>query len=316
MCHLYRLRIKTHVLTFTMPCINCFIARQFPHKMVLNAVHRQKEVDFIRAINEVCEGNPSPRTHQLLLQLKKPLVEDMKPLYIFGTNYNVDFFNYMMLEKVNGQEQIFTSDDSGTKLSYKRCGANKYVLLKTGCKVIVTRNLYNGLVNGISATVTKLEENCVTIKLDTDIHLNHAMQGKEFLISKYTFITRDNSNTITSVRKQIPLKLGYAVTVDKCQGRTLDAVVVDSSNFWRPGQFGVAIGRATSKSSIELTSYNKEAAMLKYPAIVHDFYAQRNLMMQQNLHCCNRANYDEVNFLTRCQYDCKQCVGREYKRVF
>ena len=27
MCHLYRLRIKTHVLTFTMPCIDCFIAR-------------------------------------------------------------------------------------------------------------------------------------------------------------------------------------------------------------------------------------------------------------------------------------------------
>ena len=28
MCHLYRLRIKTHVLTFTMPCIDCFIAQQ------------------------------------------------------------------------------------------------------------------------------------------------------------------------------------------------------------------------------------------------------------------------------------------------
>ena len=189
----------------------CF-SKVFPHKLVLNAIHRQKEVDFIRAINEVCEGNLSPRTHQLLLQLKKPLAEDMKPLYIFGTNYDVDFFNYMMLDKVNGQEQIFTSDDSGTNLSYKRCGANKYVLLKTGCKVIVTRNLYNGLVNGISATVTKLEENSVKIKVDTDIHLNHAMQGKEFLINKYTFITRNNSNTITSVRKQIPLKLGYAVT--------------------------------------------------------------------------------------------------------
>ena len=31
MCHLYRLRINTHVLTFTMPCIDCFIARHLPH---------------------------------------------------------------------------------------------------------------------------------------------------------------------------------------------------------------------------------------------------------------------------------------------
>ena len=29
MCHLYRLRINTHVLTFTMPCIDCFIARHY-----------------------------------------------------------------------------------------------------------------------------------------------------------------------------------------------------------------------------------------------------------------------------------------------
>ena len=33
MCHLYRLRINTHVLTFTMPC---FIARHFPTKSWLS----------------------------------------------------------------------------------------------------------------------------------------------------------------------------------------------------------------------------------------------------------------------------------------
>ena len=34
MCHLYRLRIKTHVLTITMPCfIDSIIARQFKLQM-------------------------------------------------------------------------------------------------------------------------------------------------------------------------------------------------------------------------------------------------------------------------------------------
>ena len=37
----------------------------FPHKIIFQSVHRQKELDFIRAINKLCEGNPSPRTDQL-----------------------------------------------------------------------------------------------------------------------------------------------------------------------------------------------------------------------------------------------------------
>ena len=274
----------------------CFM-KVFPHKMHLNSVHRQNEMDFIRAINDLCEGTLSPRTHQLLLSLKRPIDPSLNPIYIFGTNYDVDFFNYMTLEKLPGNEHLFTSEDNGEKMSYKKCGAQKYLVLKENCQVIVTRNLYNGLVNGISGKITSIQSDCVKMRVDTDKHLNHSMQGKEFSISKYTFIKRDHLNEVTAVRKQLPIKLGYAVTVDKSQGHTLDAVV-DSTNFWRPGQLGVAIGRATSKDAVQLSHYNRDASSIQHPKLVTDFYAQRSLVMKQNLLCCCKADCDCDNFLT------------------
>ena len=258
---------------------NCF-TKVFPHKVNLTSVHRQKELDFIRAINDLCEGNLSPRTHQLLSSLSRPIDPNLKPLYIFGTNYDVDFFNYMTLDTLPGDEHLYTAEDNGTKISYRKSGAPKYLLLKPNCKVIVTRNLHNGLVNGISATISSINADDVQIKVDADQHLNHFMEGKLFNVSKYTFIKRNNQNEVTAVRKQLPLKLGYAVTVDKSRSRTLDAVVVDSTNFWWPGQMGVAIGRATSKECLQLSQYNREAATIKHPQIVSDFYDQRSLVMK------------------------------------
>ena len=161
----------------------CF-QKIFPHRILLNSVHRQKQLDFIRVINELCEGSPTPRTHQLLLALNRPIDPNLDALYIFGTNYDVDFFNFMKLEDLQGPEHLFTSEDSGEKINYKRCGANKYLLLKENCKVIVTRNLYNGLVNGISGRVISISENSVKIRVERDRHLNHAFQGREFEISK------------------------------------------------------------------------------------------------------------------------------------
>ena len=184
----------------------------FPHKIIFQSVHRQKELDFIRAINELCEGNPSPRTDQLMCSLKKDLTTHFQPLYIFGTNYDVEFFNHMKLQQLQGQDILFTSEDNGDKVYFRRCGANKYLLLKKNCKVVVTRNLYNGLVNGIGGQVIEISEDSVKIQVDADAHFQNCLHNKVFDVSKYTFVIRDLENRVVAVRKQLPLKLGHAVT--------------------------------------------------------------------------------------------------------
>ena len=126
------------------------------------------------------------------------------------------------------------------------------IFLKAGCKVIITRNLVNGLVNGMSATVLKCNATSVDVKIDNDPYLHHKNQGKIVTLNRETFVERNNSNTIVAAREQIPLKLGYALTVDKSQGRIIPFLVVDAYNYWKAGQFGVTIGRATDKKVCRL----------------------------------------------------------------
>ena len=275
----------------------------FPHRINLKTVHRQTDIDLINAINDLCEGMLSERTHKLMQSLKRPINTTEKTVYIFGTNYDVDFFNHMKLQQIESPDVLFTAEDVGEHITFRSSGAHKYLLLKLNCKVVVTRNLYNGLVNGIGGQVIELGKDSVKIRIDDDEHFKHDLSGHIFTIQKYTFTVRDKDNFVIGVRKQLPLKLGYAVTVHKSQGRTLNSAVVDTTNFWRPGQAGVAIGRATSKAAIQVTAYRKSVCQLRHPEVVCNFYSQRSLIMNQNLTCCNKSDAKSHNFLSAGQDD-------------
>ena len=263
----------------------------FPHRIKLTQVHRQKERDLIMAINELCDGIPSPSTDSLMRRLKRPLIDDTDAVFIFGTNFEVDFFNHMKLDALPGNPVLFPSTDSGTVSKLRRCGGARNLVLKRNAKVIVIRNLFNGLVNGIGATVIALSDKSVTIKVDEDPELPHRLSGRVFTLPEYTFLVRDTENSTLATRKQIPLKLGYGVTVHKAQGRSIKKVVVDGLQFWKPGQFGVAVGRAVSKEGLQVVNYNRHAASLKHPDIIDEFYQQKSLMMTESLKCCRFKEY-------------------------
>ena len=53
---------------------------------------------------------------------------------------------------------------------------------------------------------------------------------------------------------QLPLTLGYAITIHKAQGKTLDSVRIDlDSGAWIPGQTYTALSRVRRVEDIQLT---------------------------------------------------------------
>ena len=76
-------------------------------KIKLEKVMRQDEPELINVINELCMGNPSSRSIEYLWKLQKPIPHTDDTVFIFGTNFDVDFFNHQKLEQLPGAMSVF-----------------------------------------------------------------------------------------------------------------------------------------------------------------------------------------------------------------
>ena len=267
----------------------------FPHKINLKQVVRQDEPELIAAINELSIGDPSESSVKFLRSLKRPIPHSDNTVFIYGTNFDVDFYNYDQLQKLNGIMYIYKSNDKGNKKLCKLIPAPKVLPLKINTKVIITRNLENGLVNGLSGRITKLNDDSISLRIEPMDNLCHGLEGIEFQLDKYTFTVRDINGKIIASRNQFPVKCGYATTVDKAQGRTIEQLVVDCYNLWKPAQMAVAIGRAKCTAGLEIQNYNDIAARLKHPQIVHDYYKTKSTVISELRTCCEHKFVNESN---------------------
>ena len=100
--------------------------------------------------------------------------------------------------------------------------------MKVSAKIIIIRNLDNGLVNGLSGTVFDVQDYEIEVQIDQDAHMKHCMGGKCFKVKRYAFLIHDANGHIVTTRLQFPLKLGYATTVYKTQGRTIIKLIVNT----------------------------------------------------------------------------------------
>ena len=216
------------VPSFTDPGKFCFQSpifdSVFPHHMVLDEVVRQCEQDLIKAINEFCGGSPSHKTLKLVEDLKRPLSADVhdKTLFIFGTNFDVSFFNYDKLSKLPGNMKVYQAKDKCPVKYLRTCSAPKVLPVKINCKVMIIRNLENRLVNRLTGTVIHMDDENIPFRIDENDKMGHNLGGCVYNINKMEFVMHDENDKAVGNRCQFPLKLGYAVTVDKAQGRTLE----------------------------------------------------------------------------------------------
>ncbi|XP_062616249.1 uncharacterized protein LOC134277961 [Saccostrea cucullata] len=265
----------------------------FPHHINLHEVVRQSEPLLIKAVNELCDGEPSEETVQFLRSLDRSIDAPAQEVTkLFGTNFDASVINQDTLEEMPGATFHYKATDEGEVRMLRDCTAPKHLVLKEGAKVILIKNIAEGLFNGMKGIVHKLHPEKPPI-----INFN----GKLFEIPRVKFDVFDPQQRRTlASRSQFPVILAFALTVHRAQGQTLDLVEVDCYSFFAPGQMGVAVGRATKISGLRVLNFNSTAAFTKHPDEVFQFYERPFTDFSTDLHCCEKTSITKLSSQSIC----------------
>jgi len=172
------------------------------------------------------------------LQLNPPPYEYFSDRMILSSrNDDVDDLNNTMLNTFPGEEQTFFSQDSAAndhpdegELMYPAEYLNEIncsglplakLRLKIGCPVMVLRNLNpaEGVCNGTRGIVKRMSSRVIEIELISEEH-----RGKRVFIPRIIHTPSQSQVPFKFERKQFPLKLCFAMTINKSQGQSVTHV--------------------------------------------------------------------------------------------
>ena len=150
------------------------------------------------------------------------------------TNEHVDQLNASMIDKFLGEEKVyhsFNSVDDDSMNNYPIDFLNSItpnglppheLKIKTNCHVILLRNLdpNNGLCNGTRLMVRAFQDNAIDAEIVGGQH-----EGKQVFIPRIPMSPSDDiSLPFKFKRKQFPIRLSFAVIINKAQGQTIPHV--------------------------------------------------------------------------------------------
>ena len=231
-----------------------------------HAFRQQDDPEFLTLLNTI--RNCSVDSQQLA-QINHQVSTAPQPtgttaIYLTGTNQRANTINQRHLQSLSGEQKLFTASQWG-QVDARTMPVDTELQLKIGARVMITRNDHHldRWVNGTTGTVTSFyTDTAKDGTTTTSVQVQKDTDGAKVKIvpcswEVYRYVLKNDrlERDLVGAFTQIPLRLAWAVTIHKAQGKTFDSIIVDLEDaIFAHGQAYVALSRCTNLQGISLTS--------------------------------------------------------------
>jgi hypothetical protein len=220
----------------------------------LDTIHRQHELEFKQLLTAVRHGEVTPEMGRRLNQVGERPPPEEGAITLATTNATVTRINGTELARLPGRALTAMAEING-EFGGRAFPADERLELKVGAQVMFLRNDTGGdarWVNGTIGEVVKIADT-VTVEVDGTDHEVLPTTWERYRYS-YSAATKELRKDVVAEFIQFPLRLAWAVTIHKSQGKSYDQAIIDlGPRSFAPGQTYVALSRLTALEGLYLT---------------------------------------------------------------
>nr|VDD13456.1 unnamed protein product [Brassica oleracea] len=208
-------------------------------------------------------------TDKAILTPRNETVDEINAYTISRTDgVSRDYFSsdsFELSDTTSDQNDTLYAVEYLNSLEFSGLPSHK-LTLKVGAPVMLLRNINQkkGLCNGTRMILTHVGDRMLKAEIITGSHI-----GKEVLIPRIVLLYDETKLPFTLRRRQFPIRLCYAMTINKCQSQSLKEVILYLPKpVFSHGQFYVALSRVTSKAGLTIIK-TEDSYQLKVKNIVY-----------------------------------------------